>query len=375
MIKRAKLFVAVLLLLLSGCAGKPEELKLGRMLWPIPPDEPRLEFKGVYSSEKDLEEKTRKSKALEFIAGDPPQALFKTPMGIASDNKGTVYIADLHDRNVRVYDFNKRIVEYFLPNSPFGQPIDVKVDREGTGNIFVSDIGRNSILVFSPDRQPLFSFGKEHGKKLTYMAINNRLGRIYVSDGMEHQIVVFDLQGNHLFNFGRGDMYGPRGLAIDAENNVYVTDGLMARIRIYDAEGKSIRYFGGRGDEPYAFDSPRGIAVDPDGNVYVADTKKSYFTVFSKEGALLTVVGAEQPGSGMNQFLSPGLIDIDPSGRVFITDPLNHRFVYWQYLTEEYKKQYPVTPEDTEQIERFRKELEKKVEELRKDKAGDAKKP
>lgn len=364
--KKIRIFaVLTVLALLAGCAGK-EELRLQRMLWPLPPDTPRLEFIGIYASEKNLEEKTRTSELLQALTGEGAKSPFKTPMGIGSDNKGVVYIADLHDRNVRVYDFNRRVVEYFLPQNPFKQPIDVKVDSLGSGNIYVSDIGVNRVLVFSPAREPLFAFGgSEYGKKLTYLAINPRLGRIYVADGEGHQIVVFDLQGNHLFDFGFGEMYGPRGVAIDARDRVFVADGLTARILIFGPDGKFDSAFGARGDEPYAFDSPRGIGIDPDGNVYVADTKKSYFSVFREDGALLTTIGSENPGRRLNDFMTPAGVEVDPSGRVFVTDPLNRRFAYWQYLTEAYLEEHPVTEEQLKNIKLFRSETEKKVEEIK----------
>ena len=62
-------------------------------------------------------------------------------------------------------------------------------------------------------------------------------------------------------------------------------------------------------------------------------------------------------------FSAPTAIDINHSGILSITDPLNNRVSFWQILTDEYRKVKPITDSDLkmldENIARFRKMIGK----------------
>jgi DNA-binding beta-propeller fold protein YncE len=345
------LFLFAVMLLTGGCA-EPQKL---RVVFPPPPDEPRMEFIAVMYSQDDFP-KGGAGRAARNILGSTAQDRFKTPAGIASDGKGRVYIADIHDRNVKVFDFNDRSVNYLMKQTIFHNPAGLAVDADG--RLYVGDVGSGKIFVFDPHGNPLYNFSDNAlFEKPSYLAINNALGRLYVSDGKRNKIIVFDLQGNHLFTFGEGgdgegELYGPQGLAIDKEGRVFVPETLNARISVFDADGKFLYKFGNRGDQVWQFESPKACAFDSEGNLHVLDQRKAAIFTYQPDGKLLLFTGAGKATSHVLGFGSPMAISIDAGDRIYIADALEHRFSIWQYLSKGYLAKHPLTEEDIALIQK-----------------------
>lgn len=352
--KSAYLIVAALLLALfsGGCAAPPER---PRVLFPPPPDEPRMEFVGTYASQNDFP-KTGWEAFRDKYIGSPPPARFSGPMGIVSDGAGTVYVSDIFDRNIRIYDFNARTVDYMFKVPVFGSPFGLALD--GQGRMYVADGDKGVVFVVSTEeRRPLFTIGDpEILTKPVSVAVNDELGRLYVSDVHGMRVVVFDLEGNHLFSFGEygngdGQFYAPQGVAIDAEDRVFVVDQLNARIQAFDADGGYLHQFGERGDQAHQFEAPSDLGFDSEGNLHVVDKRKPYFATFTPEGRLLLTTGGSKPTTMILGFSTPQMIHVDATDRIFITDYLNTRFAVWQYASEAYLEEHPVTEEDLRRMQ------------------------
>lgn len=345
--------LTLVLLLLSGCA-RPE--KLPRLFWPPPPEVPRLEFIGAYSAVEDFP-KTSGQIFSEKLTGQKVVPAFKTPFGIASDGKGTVYVSDIHDRNLRVINMNAPTIEYFTKELLFATPLGMTMDS--LGNLYIADGAKEKIFVFGPGQKPLFTFGSpEVISKPAYLAINEKQDRIYVSDGDGHRIVVFDMKGKHLFSFGtkgdgEGEFYSPQGVAIDNEGKVYVADMFNARIQVFDAEGNFLSHFGERGDQIWQFDRPKSLAFDSEGHLYVIDARKAAIIIYDRQGKLLLTTGTGAPSTHKMGFGLPASIFIDANDRIYVADSLNKRFAVWQYLSQGYLAKNPVTDKDREELLRF----------------------
>lgn len=71
---------------------------------------------------------------------------------------------------------------------------------------------------------------------------------------------------------------------------------------------------------------PRCVALDKDLNILLADTGSHRVLKFSPRGKLLAHAGNEsRSGSSSGEFNSPMGIGVDPNGRIFVCDRLNHR--------------------------------------------------
>lgn len=349
--RRLFLLSLLVLLFLGGCAA-PER---PRVLFPPPPEEPRMEFIGVFASQNDFP-KTGMQAFLERSFGAPPKAAFQGPMGIVSDGAGTVYVSDVFDRNIRKYDMNARTVDYLFKAPIFGTPLDLAMD--GDGRLFVADGEKGIIFVIDPEKaRGLFTIGSpDVVTKPSYLAVNERLGRLYVSDAKGRRVVVFDLDGRHLFSFGEGgydegQFHTPQGLAIASDDRVFVVDQVNANIQVFDADGNFLYRFGERGDQPHQFEAPADVAFDSDGNLHVVDRRKAFVAAYTPEGRLLLATGGAEPTHHALGFSTPQMICIDDTDRMFITDFLNRRFSVWQYMSEAYLEKHPVTDEDVRRIQ------------------------
>lgn len=335
-----------LILLLAGCAAPEPKL---RIFWPPPPGDPRLEFIGVYSSQHSFP-KTATQRRLESITGRADAAEFISPFGIVSDGRGIVYVSDVHLRNVRVYDFNNQKVDFLSKTPIFDTPMGMALDRQG--RLYIADSVKKMVLVFSPARTPLASIGSS--KQLSrpvYLAVHDDLGRLYVSDGQQHQIVVFDLQGKHLFTFGQlgggdGDFFAPQGMAFSPEGLLYVADQFNARIQVFQPDGTFVRAFGERGSQQSQFELPKDLSFDSEGNLWVVDGRRPHILTYSPDGQLLLVTGSKALSSTPLGFGTARAIHVDSRDRVHVSDMLNHRFSVWQYLSADYLREQPIAEDD-----------------------------
>ncbi|GAB4176917.1 MAG: 6-bladed beta-propeller [Geothermobacteraceae bacterium] len=305
---------------------------------------------GVYYSEASFQ-KSDKQKLMAQILGGGGQYTFKTPFGIASNGKGIVYVSDIHDHNVRVYDFNRKKVEFLTKQPVMKTPFGLDVDSKG--NLYIADGGLGKVLVYDKERRPLFAFGedKEVLTKPAYLDINEKMGRIYVSDGKGHRVVVFDMGGQYLFSFGTlgnqsGQFHAPQGIAIDEQNRVFVADMLNARVQVFDADGKYLYSFGERGDQANQFENPKDLAFDSDGNLHVVESRRSSLYTYKPDGTLLLVTGEGRATSSEWGFSSPKSVFVDQSDRIYVAESLGKRFVIWQYMSKAYLARNPYTDSD-----------------------------
>lgn len=364
----SKIVIVGILLLQAACAAKKPEVP--RLVWPPPPEKPRLEFIGTFSSQDDFP-KTSAQRYAEAVVGKGVLATFRTPFGIASDGAGIVYISDMHDANVKVYDFNALTVNYLTKTPVFAKPAGLAVDS--SGKLYIADAGKGQVYVYTPEHNPAFVIN-EGGplRKPAYVALNERLGRIYISDGIGHQVGVFDMQGKHLFSIGRndgksssadGEFFSPQGLAISRDNKLFVADMYNSRIQVFDADGKFLYKFGERGDQVWQFEYPKDLAFDNEGNLYIIDSRKATILTYTPDGTLLLATGEGRPSGNKLAFATPTSIWIDANDRIYVADGLNKRFSVWQYLSDKYLAEHPFTDEDRKRLEEFMEESKELLKE------------
>lgn len=349
-----KLFYLFLLLvqfsLLAGCAGKQV---LPRFVWPPPPEEPRVEWKGVYYSEDDFA-KEGGGNVLQTVLGNTSAGSFKTPIGIVSDGKGKVYVSDVHWKNVWVYDFGLKKVKLLSNLGNFVSPLGLAIDKQG--NLYVADGEKGSILVFDKDQTPLYAIEKKDELlKPAYLAVNDELGRLYVADGKGHRIVVFTLTGEYLFSFGsqggaEGQFFSPQGLAFSPDGRLFVADMFNARIQVFNADGSFNSMFGSRGDQVGQFESPKDVAFDSAGHLYVVEARRSNVEIFQPDGTLLLVLGDGRATANQFGFSAPRSIFIDENDQILVSEALGRRFAVWQYFGDAYRKAHPFTAEDKRRL-------------------------
>jgi DNA-binding beta-propeller fold protein YncE len=339
-----KLPALLALLVLAGCAAP--QLSKPRLFWP--PDNPKLEYIGFFSSDEQFARRGLRAFAdVTLGRGDTPELGF--PYDVVTDGQGLIYVSDLKKGgSLIIFDtINKEVRPL---QSAVGLPFALALDK--AGNLYVAEGRSASVLVFDKEHRQRPVIGKERLSRPVGLALDERLGRLYVSDTKERVIKVFALaDGQLLFEFGNtGEpadrLYGPQGMAIDQDNRVFVADTLNARIHVFDAEGVSLYTFGVRGDLPHQLEMPRDLAFDSQGHLHVIDARKGSLISFTPDGQYLLATGAGGPSTHEIGFQQPTGIFIDAHDRIYIADTLNKRFSIWQYLSAEYVRAHPVTQED-----------------------------
>lgn len=315
---------------LFACAQPLPRLEPDNLLWPPPPEAPRIRYVRSIYSEDDL---GRVYSFVEKIFGKTGFDIMVRPYGVHVSN-GKLLVTDILVRSVQVFSLlDKRLTTVISGREArFRMPAAAVCDKEG--RIFVADSGGSSVFVFDRSGSYETEFPLPGGRPVG-LALNEKMGRLYVADRERHRIAVFDVRGNKLFEFGgRGYRDGlfniPLDLAIDVEGRVYVLDSGNFRIQIFDADGAYLSKFGEVGDGPGMFANPKGIDIDSDGHIYVTDAAFSNFQIFDLQGRLLLAVGSFGTFPGM-MYLPAG-IAIDDKDHLYIADQFNSRIQEFQYL-------------------------------------------
>src|SRR6185369_15963446 len=110
MIKLIILFCAAI----SLCSCATQQSATIRYFWPAPPDDPKIEWIGAYSSASDLRSPTLLSK----ITGESGETYLERPLTAVGDGNGKVYVANTETVSIYVFDFIKQAV-YTLGGDAF----------------------------------------------------------------------------------------------------------------------------------------------------------------------------------------------------------------------------------------------------------------
>ena len=242
-------------------------------------------------------------------------ARFWAPFGIAVDTIGNVYVADTANNTIRKITPNGVVStlaglasqpgskDGIGTNARFRNPWGIAVDD--AGNVFVADMSNDTIRKITPTGVVTTlagQLGKSGnadgfgGGALFYdpfaVAVD-KADNVYVSDSANNTIrkitpggVVVTLAGLPGYTGstdGNGNdarFWNPQGLAVDGAGNIYVADTGNSIIRKITPTGKVTTLLTLAGANAAAdktggnarLNNPGGVAVDDAGNIYVADT-------------------------------------------------------------------------------------------------------
>jgi DNA-binding beta-propeller fold protein YncE len=305
------LWAVALAALAAGCVSARKSAP-SYTFFPAAPDEPRIQFLAAFSSDLEL---GRSPSFSDFITGRPSGAspLVK-PYGMALKD-GKLYVCDTMTSSIQVFDLVKRRSRNFAPRGEgrIQTPINITIDADGTR--YVTDTGRNQVLIFSKDDGYVGAIGTTGEMKPTDVAVTP--DRLYVTDVKGHGVRVYSKADRKLMftiprdaKPGKEGLYSPTNLAIDKQGRLLVSDLGAFAVQVYDLDGKYLRTIGQQGVAPGLFARPKGIAVDREGRVYVVDASTQVVQLFDPEGRLLMYFG--QAGSSTEgELYLPAAVKVD----------------------------------------------------------------
>jgi sugar lactone lactonase YvrE len=307
--------VLAALSLVAGCATKKPVPK-NYLMFPAPPDEPRIQYFTSFGSESDL---GGPGKFNEFLVGDRQvsRPIWK-PYGVTI-NQGKIYVCDTQAGHVAIADLAKRKIKALKPEglAAMKVPVNVAVDKDGA--CYVTDTGRSQVLVYDKDGNLVEAIGKKDEWKPCGIALAG--DRFYVTDLKTPGVRVYNRVNRQLlFTFPAATtatndptrLFQPTNLALDPQGRIYVCDSGGFATKIYDSEGKFLRSVGDLGVTPGQFTLPKGIGVDHEGRFYVVDAAAPVVQLFDAEGRLLMFFGQPATSGEAGLYLPAGLtIDYD----------------------------------------------------------------
>ena len=242
--------------------------------------------------------------------------------------------------------------------------LPASVARDAAGNLIVSDLAAHRLRRIAAGTSVVSTIagtgtaGSLEGRinSPTGIAIGSN-NTIYFADSDNNRIIRLNADGSRVFAGASNGAPGftgdgqvatsarlrsPRGLAIDANDNLYIADYDNGRVRKVTAEG-AISTVAGSGPFGFSGDggpatsagiSPIDVAVDASGNLYIADDLNGRIRrVAASNGVISTVAGTGRftgasgdggPATGA-ELIYPQGIAVDASGNLFIADTLGAR--------------------------------------------------
>ncbi|MBV8732281.1 MAG: immunoglobulin domain-containing protein, partial [Acidobacteriia bacterium] len=281
--------------------------------------------------------------------GPATSAKLNSPFGVAVDNTGNIYIADLYNFRVRKVIANGTIstvtgtgtLSYSGDNGPAMNasldPYAIALDTRG--NLYISDAANQRIRVVNTGTSAI-----------TLANVTIQPGYIATLAGTGIAGSSWNGPANNVeFNF-------PYSVAVDGQGNVYICDTYNRSIRVLNTGPAAVTIasvnilpgyvttvagngvYGYQGDGGPAtnaeFADPDGVAVDSQGNIYISDLEGDRIrTVNHATGLILTIAGV----AGNNGYNGDGIpattalisyprgLAVDYSGNVYFADQPNER--------------------------------------------------
>lgn len=311
--------------------------------------------------------------------GPATAASLATPGGAVVDAAGNVYVADqLNDRIRKITPDNKittiagnGVFGFGGDNGPatvasFASPLELALDA--AGNLYVADVDNHRIRRIATNGTITTVAGNGtrgdsgDGGPATAATLAEPTGvavapsgDLYIADFAAHRVrriatdgTITTLAGTGVSGYsGDGGLASaarlnePSALAVDAAGNVYIADSGNERVRRVGPDGTittvaGTGVFGTTGDGGSAIAArlaiPTGLAIDTTGNLYIAEQGSHRVRQVTPDGTITTLAGSRvrgfdgDAGAAVNAELANSrALAFSPDGAVYIADADNHR--------------------------------------------------
>lgn len=271
------------------------------------------------------------------------------PQGVAADSAGNVYVSDT--QNARVLKISGGAVTTVAGSGKPGfggdgssatsaqlnTPVGLAVDS--AGNLYIADFGNNRIRKVTPGNTistvagTAQGFGGDGGLA-TAAQLNapqgvalDKAGNLYITDTLNNRLrvvsngIISTVAGTGTAGLA-GDggpatsaqLVSPAGIAVDGAGNIFISD-TSTRIRRVTPGGPIVTVGGGpvagySGDGGLAtnaaLNGPSGLAIDSKGNLYVADTNNNAVRMLQPMGSGITAAAVVGAASNALGAIAPG---------------------------------------------------------------------
>ncbi len=295
----------------------------------------RPKFVGEFSTAEDVR-RTHPlwDRTLDIVVGprdhEKSTDVLRAPYAVTGGPGHRIYVTDLAMKKVHVFDFAQSKYSLLKDGDRFQSPLGLAADRDG--NVYVTDSSTGAVLVFDASgkfhRYLKASKGRESYFEAPWgIAVDGASGRIYVCDSARHMVVVLDRKGRVLALLGKrgggkgpGEFRYPTQVAISGDE-IFILDAGNRRVQVLDRRGRFRR------EIPVECDRRSGLAVDEGKKIYLSDPATDLVHVYGRDGLLYSF---GQLGSKPGEFQGPSGLWLDSAHCLFVVDASNKRVQVFQ---------------------------------------------
>lgn len=268
--------------------------------------------------------------------GDTPR--FDRPLAAAYGPTGEIYVSDTGNGRVCVFTERGRFKREFgrsTTGTPdpkdevfLSQPAGLAVDDDGT--VYVADLRLGAVLVYDRRGNFLRALGSTFALRVggalrpTDVAVSDESVAIAGAAGVVILSTAGDLKRTLTEASPGSPFIRPNGVAFAPDGSLLVSDTNNARIVSLQPDGERLWVFDKSSStgNALALGLPRGIAAAEDGSILVADAFRFSIVRISTDGEFVDSWGEQ--GSAAGSFEFPN--DVDVRGdRLLVADKENHR--------------------------------------------------
>jgi len=293
-------------------------------------------------------------------------ASLNTPMGLAIDSSGNLYVADYGNNRILSYPAYDpaKTTENFTANKVWGQTsfIDNTANQGGT-TPGASTLSKPSWIAISPIDGSLFVADRSNSRALHYTAPTSSWTDGPAADRVYGQADFNGYIPNRGSRVSAVTLNYPRGVAVAADGSFYVVDEFNSRVLHYsgtattadkvygqgitgtDTAEFTANYSNRTGASATSMYQPYGVTITSDGSIYVADYSNNrvlYYPatsgvpattptrVYGQGDSFTTIYfnnGASSPSSTSLSY--PARVELDPQGGIYVADSANHRVLHY----------------------------------------------
>jgi sugar lactone lactonase YvrE len=248
-----------------------------------------------------------------------------SPIAVAVDSSGNLYIADTSNNRIRKVDTSGNISTVAgngtqgysgdggsATSAELAHPEGVAVDS--SGNIYIAD-NYNSVI-----------------REVSGGNISTYAGSSTVSGGVTSGLAGYSGDGGPATS---AELYYPVGVVLDSSGNLYIGDSSNYRVRevssgvITTVAGGGVGLTNGEAATLAGMGAPYGVALDASSNLYIADVTSAYiYEVLGGNISILAGTGLQGfSGDGgpapSAELYQPSGVALNSSGNLYIADTQN----------------------------------------------------
>lgn len=207
-----------------------------------------------------------------------------SPYGVAMDGKGKIYVSEVKSGFLKILSPSGTLVDEIDISRVMGKAIAPgRITLDKNGLIYIADLNNNEILVFNGKGDFVRALGT-----FDYLQKVGAVGddRIVGLSAQGKAVKVFTREGTLLHSFGdHGDssdrnMSFPTGFAVDAKGRLWIADAFQHRLKVFSLDGKFLFNFGRMEETAGGFYFPVDVCFDGSGRLFVLEKGANRIQVF-----------------------------------------------------------------------------------------------